>query len=438
MTGDSGQVETPAEAAPSESLGARVRAALQTGKELLDLLVVDQSLTTAGSLAFTTVLSMVPVLAVSFALLKAIVGSGEVAAKVRDWMLSSFLADSVQDVTPIIESLLERAGSGAIGIVGFTVLMVTSLSLFMSVEKAFNRVWRVPISRPLHRRLTAFYSVITLTPTLIGLGIASSAWMVAGLERVPFGISIGASLLPWALEIVALLLMYKLLPHTQVQWRAAVAGAVLAAVVFNLSKAGFNYYITAIYAGSVSAKVYGSFALVPIFFLWVYLIWLIVLGGAEFAYMFQNRASFSAALRRRGKRRSLPWSPTGYLVTRVFVEIAHEFRSHGGGVSPLELPNTLQLPIEEVQQTLDLLREGGLVLQVESDEEGSLLVPAKALDQVKVNDLYALTEIEGYRTGDLPLLPHTRTLEERLGEARAAAYEILDCNIQQFLDDREG
>ena len=412
---------------------ARLTGSLVFILDLWDHLLVDRAPQTSAALAYTTILSLVPLLAVSFALLKAVVSSEEVAVRAQSWLLSTFLADCVSEVTPVLESLLERAQGSAVGLVGFIFLMVTSLSLFMSVEKAFNRVWRVPITRPLHRRLTAYYAVLTLTPTLVALGLGWSAWIKGGLAAVPFGLGVAATLLPWTLEVVALVLMYKLMPHTTVYWRSALVGALGAAVVFNLSKAGFNYYITAIYAGSVSARIYGSFALVPIFFLWVYLIWLIVIGGGELAYMYQNRNDLSQALlQRRGRRTGLPAAPTGYLVSRVFLEIGRHFRDHGGGVAPSQVAAALQIAVEEVQPALQILRDGGLTKHTDAPEVEVL--PARPLHQVRLTDLYALTESEGYKLGELPTVPYSAGLERQLRESYEAAQALRDQSIDVFLD----
>ena len=116
-------------------------------------LVSDSALRTAASLAFTTILSMVPLLAVSFAALRTIVPDEAVAAKIREWVLETVLADSVSGVAQYLERFLNESQGHAVGVVGLTMLVVTSIALFLSVERAVNTIWRVPQSRPIHRRL---------------------------------------------------------------------------------------------------------------------------------------------------------------------------------------------------------------------------------------------------------------------------------------------
>ncbi len=410
---------------------AAVTGFLQTAGEVWEHLVVDSGLQAAAGLAYTSILSMVPLLAVSFALFKAIVPDEQLATTVRDWMLGSLLADSVTEVGPVLESFLERAQGGAVGLVGFVFLLITSLSLFLSVERAINHIWRAPVSRPLHRRLTAFYAVITLGPALAGIGALAAHWMRSGLQIVPFGVQLGATVLPWILETAALFLLYKLLPHAQVRMKFAAIGAVAAAIVFNLGKWAFNYYIVAIYAGSTSAKIYGSFALIPVFFLWIYLSWLIVLGGAELCYLVQNRHVLSReVLRRRGGL--VQAAPTGYLVARAFGVIATHFRGHGGGTTAEQIAGRLQIPVTEVEPVLRLLVKGGLAMKVEAKGDDEF-VPGRPLDRISLAELNALADAAGYQPGQLPA-QDAQTLESALAAGRSTLDEALSESIAAAIE----
>ena len=364
-------------------------------------LVSDSALRTAASLAFTTILSMVPLLAVSFAALRTIVPDEAVAAKIREWVLETVLADSVSGVAEYLERFLNESQGHAVGVVGLTMLVVTSIALFLSVERAVNTIWRVPQSRPIHRRLITFYAVITLTPALIALGTALGGWVLEALDTPSLGATL-SSLVSSFLVMLALTLMYKLLPHTLVRWSVAMVGALWAAVVLSVSQWAFSFFVESIYAGSVSSKIYGAFALIPLFFLWVYLIWIIILGGVTMAYMIQHRTVLTRALlRRRGRTSGILQPATGYLVTRVFFSIARHFRRHGGGLGPEVIAAELQIEGTELKAPIRLLRQGGFILQV-TDGDGHDLVPARALDQVNVVDLYSLVDAEGYRPGELP------------------------------------
>lgn len=395
-------------------------------------LVVDQALQSAAALAFTTLLALVPLLAVSFAVLRALVPGEAMAGQIREWMLNTLLADSINDVIPFIEDILGRASNGTVGLVGFSFLLITSVSLLMSVEKSFNRVWRVSAQRPMYARLTAFYSVITLAPALIGLGFIVDGWIKTHLGAVGSAINV---ILPWLLEAFALTLMYKVLPHTRVKWRAALTGGLIAAVGLELTQWGFDVYVTSVFDGSVRARIYGGFGLIPIFCLWLYILWIIILGGVEMSYLAQHyRALTTAIITSRGRRKGiLPPAPTAYLIARVFYEIAAHFNGPGGGLSPREVADRLHLELDEVQPALALLRNGGMLLKVEGTEGDEQAVPGRPLDQITLGALVRLVKSDGYDVGELP---GSGALEEHLRAADTAADAALEVTIAELITPR--
>lgn len=400
--------------------------------ETVRQLTGQRALHMAASLSFTTILSVVPVLAVSFAVFRAFVTSGEIADTVQKWLLSTLLADSVGEVTTVIEELLARASGGAVGAVGTVFLLVTALSLFLSIETSFNSIWRVPLSRPLHRRLTTFYSVITLTPALIGVGVFF-AESVRGTVVGSVGALIGAGVLSFGMTVLGLMLMYKLLPHTQVRWRVAFSGAIGAGVALSITRFGFNYYITSIYQGSVQSKIYGTLALVPVFALWVYITWVIVLGGNILAYHVQNRDTLTRALLRRRRRQDAPAPPNGYLLTRVFLLIARHFRLNGGGLTPEAVAARLQIEANETNPAVRALVDGGLLLEA-IGKGGVELVPSRPLDRIRLDEMYRVAEEAGYHPGQLPVAAFER-LERTLADADAARRVVLAETVEAMVDE---
>ncbi|MGK0362626.1 MAG: membrane protein [Bradymonadia bacterium] len=396
-------------------------------------LVIDDALLAAAALAYTSLLAMVPLLAVSFSLLKAFVPSAELSDQVREWMLTTLLADSINDIVPFIRDILERAGSGAIGLVGFSFLLITSVSLFFSVEKAFNRVWRVSAKRPVYVRLTTFYSVITLAPALIGLGFIVDGWITARLG--PLGGGALSVIIPWALQTLALTLMYKLLPHARVRWSAALTGGIVAAIGFELTQVLFNLYVTSVFDGSVRAQIYGGFSMVPIFCLWLYILWVIILGGVEVSYLAQHYQALNSAVLTRKNRREgvLPPAPTAYLIARIFCEIAEHFRALGGGLSRSEVAKRLHVELDEVQPVLALLQKGGLLLMASSDD-GEQAVPARPLAQVTLAMLVQLAQTKGYSVGELP---GDGELERRIRDANQASDAVLAITVADLLTQSE-
>ena len=395
--------------------------------DLVDHLIKDQCLGAASALAYTTILSLVPLMTVFFAVFRVFTPSEEMGSAVRGMLLKTFLADSVTDVVKFIEDFVERAKSGTLGLIGFSFLIVTAVSLFLSIEKTFNRIWRAPGERPFHRRVTTFYALVTLSPGLIGIAVYVMQKVGSDLQELTAGLEVFRVGLSWALESLALALLYKLMPHTRVHWRSALISGAVAGLAFDLAKFGFNTYITQIYSGSSNAQIYGSFALVPVFFLWIYILWVVVLVGAQVGYFVQNRRDVAEEVRsRHGARRVGDRTrPNGYLTARVFAEIAAKFSLQGGGTRLEQLSEQLDLPTDVVLPVIHVLRESGHVLVVENTDASLEVVPGKALDQVTIAELYGLAEARGVRPGDVPVPPNMAALEARLAEARGAEASAL-------------
>jgi membrane protein len=239
----------------------------------------------AGSLTFTTMLAIVPLATVAFALFTAfpIFASFQVS-------LQSFLADHLmpQQFNSQIFKYLNQFASQAKSLTtaGMIVLFVTSVMTMMTVESAFNVIWRVPKPRAFAQRVLVYWAIITLGPILIGVSLSISSYLftqsvaITGSQGIP-------SMIEWALTGAALPLtalaftmLYVYLPNCSVEWRDAVVGGVCAAIAFELAKRGFGYYVRRI---PTYTAVYGAFAAVPMFLLWMYLSWFITLAGAMVA-----------------------------------------------------------------------------------------------------------------------------------------------------------
>ncbi|MDE1183803.1 YihY family inner membrane protein [Paraburkholderia sp.] len=239
----------------------------------------------AGSLTFTSMLAIVPLATVAFALFTAfpIFGSFQMS-------LQAFLAEHLMpaQINDQIFKYLNQFAAKAKGLttMGMIVLFVTSVMTMMTVESAFNVIWRVRKSRPLAQRILVYWAIITLGPILIGVSLSVSSYLMsqsmafAGAQHMPMVIewALTGAVLP--LTALAFTMLYVFLPNCRVEWRDAVIGGLGAAVAFELAKRGFGYYIRRI---PTYTAVYGAFAAVPMFLLWMYLSWFITLVGAMVA-----------------------------------------------------------------------------------------------------------------------------------------------------------
>tara|TARA_B100001093_G_scaffold469719_1_gene490650 strand:- start:1608 stop:2936 length:1329 start_codon:yes stop_codon:yes gene_type:complete len=408
----------------------RIARSMQMGLAIGDKMVGDHALRWAASLTFTTILSLMPLLVVVFSVLNAFL-PGQLS-QVQAWILGALFTDSISDITRHIEMAL-TANQGTISLVGLGLLLVVSILLFLSVENAFNDIWSVPKSRPMYRRLLTFYAVITLAPTFLALGSIFGSRLLDSVGITSLSIYL-AGFVNWLLVVLALTLLYKLLPHTYVKMKYAFIAAVVAAIVFQLCRFGFNLYVDSIYTGSTRSKIYGSFALIPIFFLWVYLCWIIVLSGSSSTYIFQNRVRLTRdfdVIRHSGHE--LNSVPTGYLLCSIYLVIAKHFRRDGGDIEQWKIAHELRIDENSLEQCIGLLKSNDFICLVHN-EGPPRLIPSKPLDRVFLGDIYALARHIGYCPDSLKIPGHDPHNQIELA-AQTIAHETRNqINFAQLVD----
>jgi membrane protein len=240
----------------------------------------DRSIQTAGSLTFTMLLSIVPVITVVVALSTAFPVFDAAMKALETYLVKNILPDAtgVQTITGHVASFARRAGR--LTGIGLVALAVTSIMLMITIDEALNRIFRVQRRRPLAYRLLMYWAVLTLGPLLIGGSLWITSYLVGrSLDalRADWLTLAVLRLVAFAFTCAALTMLYTVVPNRRIAVRHALAGGVVAAVLFELAKRGFALYI----ANFPSyALIYGAFAAVPIFLVWAYLSWLVVLLGA--------------------------------------------------------------------------------------------------------------------------------------------------------------
>ncbi|MGA7815058.1 YihY family inner membrane protein [Caballeronia sp.] len=246
----------------------------------------DRVAQVAGSLTFTTVLSLVPLATVAFALFTAFPIFASFQASLQDFLAAHLMPSQINSQ---IFKYLNQFASKAKGLttVGMMILFVTSVMTMMTVESAFNVIWRVRKSRPLAQRVLVYWAIITLGPILFGISLSTSSYLFAQSVAFAGSHNLMPPVVEWALAsatipftVVAFTMLYVFLPNCKVAWRDAAIGGLVAAIAFDIVKRGFGYYVRSI---PTYTAVYGAFAALPVFLLWVYLCWMITLIGAMVA-----------------------------------------------------------------------------------------------------------------------------------------------------------
>jgi membrane protein len=259
-----------------------------TGEFLVDVVrrfYEERALQAAGSLSYTTLLSLVPLFTVALAISTAFPVFDQSIAVLQEFILENFLPDArgIETIAEQVQSFTENAARlTAIGI-GFFV--VTAVMLMLTIDESLNRIFRVQRRRPLLQQVLIYWAVITLGPVLIGGSLSASSFAIgASLGLLNLDIMADAVLrvLPFVFTCMALTLLYSVVPYRYVELRHALVSGILAGVVFEIAKRAFAVYLANF---PTYTLIYGAFATIPIFLVWLYLSWCVVLGGATLTAM---------------------------------------------------------------------------------------------------------------------------------------------------------
>src|SRR5882762_2521042 len=249
----------------------------------------DGCFAASGALSYTTLVSLVPLGVIALGILSAFPNFADVRQELLDLVFRNFIPTISEQAAWWFQYFAGSAGQAtAIGIIG---IAGTGVLLLATVEDQLNALWRVTTPRPWGQRIVAYWTLMTLGPLLVGVSLTLSAHLDTAARRAgldPQAIAQFASgwphffarLVPFVLELIACTLLYCLIPNCAVRWRDAALGAAVGAVLIEILKIGFAYYIG---TWSSYQTVYGALATIPIFLLWMYVSWLAVLFGAVVA-----------------------------------------------------------------------------------------------------------------------------------------------------------
>ena len=239
----------------------------------------DRCMQIASSLTYTTLLALVPLITVALTLISAFPVFEGWTRQLQKFLLENLLPESAHLMARYGEQF--TANAAQLTAVGIAFLAVTAILMLLTIEHAFNQIWRVQRTRTTVQRIFIYWALLTIGPVLIGASLSLTSWLVSlsvGLVREIPGAGVGLlRIVPVVLIWLALTLLYLAMPNRRVLIRDAAAGGLLAALAFEGMKRGFTFYITQF---PTYKLVYGAFASAPIFLLWVYLSWLVVLTGA--------------------------------------------------------------------------------------------------------------------------------------------------------------
>jgi len=338
----------------------------------------------AMSLVFTTLLSLVPLIAVAFSVLKAF----GVHNQIEPFLLSVLepLGPKGAEITGNIIGFVQNVKVGVLGSVGVAMLFYTIIALIQKIENAFNFVWRITRARSLARRFTDYLSVVMIGPMLVvtAMGVAASIMnhnVVQSIQAIePFGtlLLLIGKLVPYLMITLAFTFLYMFIPNTRVHVKPAVIGAVVAGFLWVSAGKIFASFVA---SSSNYTAIYSSFAILFFFMIWLYLGWLILLTGSQVAFYLQHpklvrRGGINYSLSPRLREQEGLW---------VMTLIAKQFYQHKPALSFQQIENEVDITSDLVQELVVTLESGGLIVEVAGKEP--CYVPSTDSSEIKVKQV---------------------------------------------------
>jgi len=408
----------------------------------------------ANTLAYRTLINLVPMLAFIFSFFALFKEMSNVDLDIRlQRVITKFLPLESEATRFILDQLMGFVRTAKAGsYLGFLLLLLTSIFLFTAIDNSINLTFKVQRRRSFFQRLVLFTAILVWGPLLVGLSLYLSAtvqvtpllakltsWPLA--SKVPIGGMfqslvlfaeyIGTYLLSFILIFLSLFFLFKVFPNTYVENSAAAYGALFSALFFEISKWGFGYFAAGMF--HTRAKIYGVFAVLLVFFVWMYLTWVLVLLGAELAYVFQQYRYELKELPLKRKPVNKLW-----LAFQVMLELGTRFLKGEDPVSMKDLAQRFCVGMPELNSILTSLETAHLVSKVMADnrrEAERQYQPARELDQIYLGQLVsAINPDWNLEHGDLLSGKDSKTKAEN--QFILELFQKLKSEFDQYLSQR--
>jgi len=384
------------------------------------------------SLVYTTLLSVVPLIAFSFSVLKGLgVHKG---LETRLYTILEPLGDKGAEIGDKLMTLVNNVNGSVLGGIGLAFFIYTAISMVQKIEESFNYVWYVTKARSFARRFTEYMLVLLIGPVLIVIALGmittlqNESIVQALIENDILGPVFVASskLTPFLLVTAAFTALYVYMPNTQVRFRAALGGGLAGGFLW----ATASIIFAAVLANSARIQaIYASFAIAITTLIWLYLNWLILLVGAQLAFYIQNPAYL-----RIGRREPrLSNSMRERLALNTMLKVGSAFRNANATITLAELSSKLRIPSITIGPIIEALENNGLLAANEQEH----LTPGREMSRILLTDIVNVVRLEG-ETGSYED-PRWSALIQRLGDQVDASVDATLANrtLSDLLDEQE-
>ena len=368
-----------------------------------------------AALTFYTLISIVPILAVVFAIVK---GFGIIEDLIAN--LYSIFPKNPEIVDYVVEfanKAIETTKEGLVAAVGIAALFWAVIRVFGSIENAFNNIWEVTSTRSMARKVADYIAVVVIAPILWAAanGIASYAQSLFEMRDAVWLVWVG-NIISTAMMWLLFALLYYIIPNTKVRISSAVTAGVIAGTIFIIFQWAYLYLQSLMTSYNA---IYGSFAALPLFLMWVQTSWIILLFGGELSFAFQNIDKFDE------ERESLHVnydSRRKVLLATMLVVVRH-FAAGKGSITLSEVKHTLNLPTRIVNSVLRSLVEAGQLIELPAEGKGfeNSFVPAKDIAEFTIYNILEAVEQSGSSSIDLNASEELHLVSEELENIKKEA-----------------
>ena len=399
-------------------------------RHVLGRLQSDQSLVAAGMLTYATLLSLVPLMSVAVSIVAALPGAEGLSEQLQQFLFDNFVPAARETIEQKLNELTVNA-KGVTAAMG-VFLIVTSLILMHNIESTINRIFGVKSTRPLISRFMVYWSALSLGPILLGASLALSSYFfslkIFADVQTSFSVLfyVGNALVPFIISMLGFLFLFVAVPNRPIRIQHALIGAIVTAILFETAKKGFGIYISTF---DGYTRLYGALAAIPIFLVWIYLSWSVILFGA----------SFTAALGSfREHREAVKWPQRQMFVLCLrLMDHFYQAQRRGDVLSELELTDLEpDASSAQISHLLEALRKNSIVRR---DEEGYWLL-ARDLNDLTLGDLYCV-DCFVWPDADSTQLqesPHGEVLVDVFRQATGVHDDILNTPLSRCMRNQNG
>ena len=369
----------------------------------------------ASSLAYTTLLSIVPLVAVMFSFFGNLTLFKEINETVQEFIFGNFVPAFGQTVREYLISYSVKASQ--LTITGTAALIIIALMMIATIDSALNHIWNVLGKRKALSRFLTYWAILTVGPIMLGIGLYSTSYLLAlpAISSADSTLMIKSRLLtfmPFLTTTIAFSLLYILVPNCYVNRRNAIIGALIAALLFELAKYSFGIYVKAV---PTYETIYGAIAAIPIFLVWIYLSWIIVLLGAHIAYclsIFQIDDTGE-------KRVRYKW---GFIDAYKIIAQLWEAQKEGKQITSIQIRRRVtRIPHLMVNQILELMQKADWVHRTVS---GKWML-TRDVNELSLNDLYHLLPSK---------FPEKIDTQDKYSQSLQSVIQTLNKDMTKLLD----